>query len=31
MREIKLNFIKGSFGEEYKKPLYWAPFVLIGK
>jgi CHAT domain-containing protein len=31
MREIKLNFINGSFGEEYKKPLYWAPFILIGK
>ena len=31
MREIKLNYINGSFEEKYKKPLYCAPLVLIGK
>lgn len=29
--EVKLNFIRGAFGKEYKKPFYWAPFVYYGK
>jgi len=27
----KLEFIAGDYGEEYKKPYYWAPFVYYGK
>ncbi len=30
LRETKLEFIAGKFGEEYKHPFYWAPYVLIG-
>ena len=27
---VKRKFIQGSFGIEYKKPFYWAPFVFYG-
>jgi tetratricopeptide (TPR) repeat protein len=28
--EVKRQFIDGSFGEKYKAPYYWAPFVYYG-
>lgn len=30
MAEVKRRFIRGEFGEDYKKPYYWAPFVFYG-
>jgi len=27
---VKNNFIKGKFGENYKIPFYWAPYVYYG-
>ncbi len=29
--KTKQKFIQGDYGEEYKKPYYWAPFVYYGK
>jgi CHAT domain-containing protein len=28
--EAKRQFINGNFGEKYKTPYYWAPFVYYG-
>ena len=28
--EVKRQFINGGFGEKYKAPYYWAPFVYYG-
>ncbi|MHC4322175.1 MAG: CHAT domain-containing protein [Planctomycetota bacterium] len=28
--EVKRQFINGKFGEKYKAPYYWAPFVYYG-
>ena len=29
--ETKRDFIDGIYGEDYKDPYYWAPFVYYGK
>lgn len=31
MTEVKKGFINGEYGEKYKHPFYWAPFVYYGK
>ena len=31
MSIIKRQFIRGKFGEKYKDPYYWSPFVYYGK
>jgi CHAT domain-containing protein len=28
--EVKRQFLNGEFGEKYKAPYYWAPFVYYG-
>ena len=31
MSTVKRKFIKGDFGDEYRDPYYWAPFVYYGE
>ena len=30
LRAIKLRMLRGEEGEKYKRPYYWAPFVVFG-
>ena len=30
INEVKRQFIRGDFGDEYSTPYYWAPFVYYG-
>lgn len=30
INEIKRKFIRGDFGDDYRAPYYWAPFVYYG-
>ncbi len=31
LRRVKLNAIEGKFGERYRSPMYWAPYVIYSK
>jgi len=31
LRQTKIEFINGEYGEKYRHPKYWAPYVLIGR
>ena len=30
LQVIKIHMLQGEYGEEYRSPYYWAPFVLFG-
>jgi len=30
LRAIKLRMLRGEEGKKYKRPYYWAPFVVFG-
>ena len=31
LKQTKIEFIEGIYGNKYKNPLFWAPYVIIGK
>ncbi|MCP4397345.1 MAG: CHAT domain-containing protein, partial [bacterium] len=30
MQAVKIRMLQGKYGEEYRYPYYWAPFVIFG-
>ena len=30
LQNTKIEFINGKYGEEFKKPMFWAPYVYVG-
>ena len=30
LKNTKIEFIKGKYGEQFKNPLFWAPYVYVG-
>jgi hypothetical protein len=30
LQAIKVQMLRGDYGEQYRHPYYWAPFVLFG-
>lgn len=30
LQNTKIEFIKGKYGEKFKNPLFWAPYVYVG-
>jgi len=30
LKLTKIEFINGKYGNKYKNPFYWAPYILIG-
>ena len=31
LQQVSQAFINGDFGETYKDPFFWAPYIYLGK